>query len=58
MRLAQEGARIMNEQIKNQINELLPNCEDTQMLDLIRQLLIKSINNGLRHIEPVVSDAV
>lgn len=48
----------MNEQVKEKINELLPFCEDYQTLDLIQQLLIKSINNGLRHVEPIVSDAV
>ena len=48
----------MNEQIKKEINEMLPDCEDTQMLDLIRQLLVKSIKNSLRHVEPVVSDVI
>ena len=48
----------MNELLKESIVELLPLCEDTKMLDFIHQLLAKSIDNSLRHVEPVIRDAV
>lgn len=56
--LPRKGAGEMKEQIQEEITRLTPLCEDLQMLDLIHQLLIKSIDNSLCHGELVIRDAV